>query len=72
VPAYVVQHFGGAMLDYQNGHMAGADNNVEKLTERRSMTVGVLPSSTPTNSTPADNLGVAACAGPLGGGSSCC
>jgi uncharacterized protein YbjT (DUF2867 family) len=40
VPAYVVQHFGGAMLDYQNGHMAGADNNVEKLTGRRSMTVG--------------------------------
>ena len=40
VPPYVVQHFGGAMLDYQNGHMAGADNNVEKLTGRRSMTVG--------------------------------
>lgn len=40
VPAYVVQHFGAAMLDYQNGHMAGADNNVEKLTGRRSMTVG--------------------------------
>lgn len=40
VPAYVVQHFGGAMLDYQNGHMAGADSNVEKLTGRRSMTVG--------------------------------
>ena len=28
------------MLDYQNGHVAGADNNVEKLAERRSMTVG--------------------------------
>ncbi|KML16212.1 MULTISPECIES: NmrA family NAD(P)-binding protein [Burkholderia] len=40
VPGYVVQHFGGAMLDYQNGHMAGADNNVEMLTGRRSMTVG--------------------------------
>ena len=40
VPAYVVQHFGGAMLDYQHGHMAGADDNVEKLTGRRSMTVG--------------------------------
>jgi uncharacterized protein YbjT (DUF2867 family) len=40
VPAYVIQHFGGAMLDYQHGHMAGADNNVEKLTGRRSMTVG--------------------------------
>src|SRR5262249_18365168 len=40
LPPYVVQHFGGAMLDYQHGHMAGADNNVEKLTGRRSMTVG--------------------------------
>ena len=40
LPAYVVQHFGGAMLEYQNGHMAGADANVEKLTGRHSMTVG--------------------------------
>ena len=40
VPPYVVQHLGGAMIDYQNGHMAGADDNVEKLTGRRSMTVG--------------------------------
>ncbi|EJN34355.1 NmrA family NAD(P)-binding protein [Pseudomonas sp. GM80] len=40
VPAYIVQHLGGAMLDYHNGRMAGADNNVEKLTGRRSMTVG--------------------------------
>lgn len=40
VPEYVLQHFGGAMLDYQHGHMSGADNNVEKLTGRRSMTVG--------------------------------
>jgi uncharacterized protein YbjT (DUF2867 family) len=40
VPPYIVQHLGGAMADYQNGHMAGADNNVEKLTGRRSMTVG--------------------------------
>jgi uncharacterized protein YbjT (DUF2867 family) len=40
VPSYIVQHLGGAMLDYQHGHMAGADNNVEKLTGRRSMTVG--------------------------------
>ncbi|RDK02632.1 NmrA family NAD(P)-binding protein [Paraburkholderia lacunae] len=40
VPDYVVQHFGGAMLDYQNGYMAGADNNVEMLTGRRSMSVG--------------------------------
>jgi NAD(P)H dehydrogenase (quinone) len=40
VPAYVVQHLGGAMVDYQNGHMSGADNNVEQLTGRRPMTVG--------------------------------
>jgi NAD(P)H dehydrogenase (quinone) len=39
VPPYVVQHFGGAMDDYQHGHMSGADSNVEKLTGRRSMTV---------------------------------
>jgi NAD(P)H dehydrogenase (quinone) len=40
VPAYIIQHLSGAMLDYQNGHMSGSDNNVEKLTGRRSMTVG--------------------------------
>jgi len=28
------------MADYQNGRMSGADNNVEKLTGCRSMTVG--------------------------------
>jgi NAD(P)H dehydrogenase (quinone) len=40
VPPYIVQHLSGAMVDYQNGHMSGSDNNVEKLTGRRSMTVG--------------------------------
>jgi uncharacterized protein YbjT (DUF2867 family) len=40
VPLYVVLHLSGAMVDYQNGHMSGADDNVEKLTGRRSMTVG--------------------------------
>jgi uncharacterized protein YbjT (DUF2867 family) len=40
VPPYVVQHLGGAMEDYQNGHMSGSDNNIERLTGRRSMTVG--------------------------------
>lgn len=39
VPPYIVQHLGGAMQDYQNGRMSGSDNNVEKLTGRRSMTV---------------------------------
>jgi uncharacterized protein YbjT (DUF2867 family) len=40
VPAYIVQHLRGAMADYHVGRMAGADNNIEKLTGRRSMTVG--------------------------------
>jgi NAD(P)H dehydrogenase (quinone) len=40
VPAYIVQHLDGAMRDYHNGRMAGADNNIEKITGRRSMTVG--------------------------------
>lgn len=40
VPPYVVQHLGGAFEDYQNGVMSGADNNVERITGRRSMTVG--------------------------------
>ncbi|SEN10698.1 Uncharacterized conserved protein YbjT, contains NAD(P)-binding and DUF2867 domains [Luteibacter sp. UNCMF331Sha3.1] len=40
VPQYVLQHFTGAMADYQHGHMSGADNNVELITGKRSMTVG--------------------------------
>jgi NAD(P)H dehydrogenase (quinone) len=40
VPPYIVQHLRFAMDDYQHGAMSGADNNVEKLTGRRSMTVG--------------------------------
>lgn len=40
VPPYIVQHLRGAMADYHRGRMSGADNNVEKLTGRRSMTVG--------------------------------
>ncbi|RKR31215.1 NmrA family NAD(P)-binding protein [Paraburkholderia sp. BL17N1] len=40
VPPYIVQHLRGAMADYQTGHMSGADTNIEKLTGRRSMTVG--------------------------------
>ena len=39
LPPYITQHLSGAMLDYQHGHMAGADNNVEKLTGRRPMSV---------------------------------
>ncbi|AUT73997.1 NmrA family NAD(P)-binding protein [Paraburkholderia hospita] len=40
VPPYIVQHLRGAMADYHNGRMSGTDDNVEKLTGRRSMTVG--------------------------------
>jgi hypothetical protein len=40
VPSYVIQHFAGAMEDYKRGHMAGADNNIERLTGKRPMTVG--------------------------------
>jgi NAD(P)H dehydrogenase (quinone) len=40
VPPYGVEHIGGAMVDYQNGRMSGADDNIEKLTGRRPMTVG--------------------------------
>jgi uncharacterized protein YbjT (DUF2867 family) len=39
VPPYIVQHLGGAMVDYRHGHMSGADDNVQKLTGHRSMTV---------------------------------
>lgn len=44
VPPYIVQHLDGAMRDYQNGRMSGADNHVEMLTGQRSMTVGEFAS----------------------------
>ena len=40
VPPYVIQHLTNAMEDYQQGHMSGADNNIERITGKRSMTVG--------------------------------
>jgi NAD(P)H dehydrogenase (quinone) len=40
VPPYIVQHLGGAMEEYQHGAMSGSDNNVEKLTGRKPMSVG--------------------------------
>jgi len=40
VPPYVVQHFRGAMADYQHGHMSGSDDNVERITGKKPMTVG--------------------------------
>ena len=40
VSAYRVQHLGGAMLDYQHGVMSGMNNNVEKLSGQKPMSVG--------------------------------
>jgi len=40
VPAYVMQHFEGAMDDYQYGVMAGMNDNVERLTGQKPMSVG--------------------------------
>ncbi len=40
VPPYIVQHFGGAMAAYQQGVMSGMNDNVERLTGRRPMSVG--------------------------------
>jgi NAD(P)H dehydrogenase (quinone) len=40
VPAYVVQHLGGAMLDYQHGVMSGINDNVERLSGQAPMSVG--------------------------------
>jgi NAD(P)H dehydrogenase (quinone) len=40
VPAYVMQHFEGAMDDYQHGVMAGMNDNVERLTGQKPMSVG--------------------------------
>jgi NAD(P)H dehydrogenase (quinone) len=40
VHPYVVQHVRGLMPDYQQGHLSGADDNIEKLTGQRPMSVG--------------------------------
>jgi NAD(P)H dehydrogenase (quinone) len=40
VSAYMVQHFWGAMDAYQHGVMSGMNNNVERLTGRKPMSVG--------------------------------
>jgi NAD(P)H dehydrogenase (quinone) len=39
VPAYIIQHLGGAMEAYQNGVMGGMNDNVEKLTGQNPMSV---------------------------------
>jgi NAD(P)H dehydrogenase (quinone) len=40
IPPFGINFFRGALADYRNGAMSGADNNIEKLTGRRAMTVG--------------------------------
>ena len=40
VSAYMVQHFEGAMDAYQHGVMSGMNDNVERLTGRKPMSVG--------------------------------
>jgi hypothetical protein len=40
VPPYVVQHLGGAMEDYQRGVMSGMNDNVERLSGQKPMSVG--------------------------------
>lgn len=39
VSAYVVQHFRGAMNDYQHGVMSGMNDNVERLSGKKPMSV---------------------------------
>jgi NAD(P)H dehydrogenase (quinone) len=38
--AYMIQHFWGAMDAYQHGGMSGMNNNVERLTGWKPMSVG--------------------------------
>lgn len=40
VPEYVIKHLAAAMDDYQRGVMSGMNDNVERLTGRKPMTVG--------------------------------
>ena len=40
VPAYIIQHLGGAMDAYQRGVMSGMNDNIERLTGRKPMSVG--------------------------------
>jgi len=40
IPPFGINFFRGALDDYRNGAMSGADNNIETLTGRRAMTVG--------------------------------
>jgi hypothetical protein len=40
VPAYTLQHFRGAMADYQHGVMSGMNDKVESLSGQKPMSVG--------------------------------
>jgi hypothetical protein len=40
IPPFGINFFRNALTDYRNGRMGGSDNNIEKLTGRRAMTVG--------------------------------
>jgi NAD(P)H dehydrogenase (quinone) len=40
VPPYIIQHLGGAMAAYQQGVMSGMNDNVERLSGQKPMTVG--------------------------------
>ena len=40
VPPYTVQHLAAAMEDYKRGVMAGTNDNVERITGKKPMTVG--------------------------------
>ena len=42
VAAYVIQHFEGAMDDYQHGVMSGMNDNVERLTGQKPMSGGAF------------------------------
>jgi NAD(P)H dehydrogenase (quinone) len=40
LPPFWINFLGNVLIDFQNGAMSGADNNIEKLTGKRAMTVG--------------------------------
>jgi NAD(P)H dehydrogenase (quinone) len=42
LPPYLVQHLGGAMEAYQQGVMSGMNDNIERLTGRKPMSVGTF------------------------------
>ena len=47
ISGYIVQHFRGAMDDYQHGVMSGMNNNVEKLSGHKPMSVTEFAGTAP-------------------------